>query len=87
MLDEQDILSVKLTEVGHEKEINSVCVAPNYQIIATGSQDKLIKVNIRHYSIIATTCTNYRFPQLIDPIMTTAVFLRFKIYYILAFKF
>jgi len=37
---------VNLTDVGHEKEINSICIAPNYKIIATGSQDKLIKVNI-----------------------------------------
>ncbi|XP_060871087.1 transducin beta-like protein 3 [Metopolophium dirhodum] len=42
--DEPHILSVKLTEVGHEKEINSICIAPNYQTIATGSQDKLIKI-------------------------------------------
>lgn len=86
MLDEKDILSVKLTEVGHEKEINSICIAPNCQIIATGSQDKLIKVNIRRYSIIATTCTNCWLPQMIEPIMKTAIYLKFKIYYILAFK-
>lgn len=43
-LGQPDILIVKLTEVAHEKDINSICVAPNCQLIATGSQDKLIKV-------------------------------------------
>lgn len=43
-IDEQCTLSVRLTEVGHENDINSICIAPNYQTIATASQDKLIKV-------------------------------------------
>lgn len=47
---------VKLTEVGHEKEINTVCIAPNYQTIVTGSQDKLIKVINFHIIII---CLHY----------------------------
>ncbi|XP_050423894.1 transducin beta-like protein 3 [Adelges cooleyi] len=42
--DKEETLSVKITEVGHEKDINSICIAPNYLTIASGSQDKLIKV-------------------------------------------
>lgn len=59
ILDKPDILSVKLTEVGHEKDINSVCIAPNNQTIATGSQDKLIKVI--YFKIIIITYTHFFF--------------------------
>ncbi|XP_064621103.1 transducin beta-like protein 3 [Lineus longissimus] len=37
-------LSPKMTEKVHEKDINSICVAPNDKLIATGSQDKLAKL-------------------------------------------
>jgi U3 small nucleolar RNA-associated protein 13 len=35
---------VVLTEIAHDKDINSVCISPNDKLIATGSQDKTAKV-------------------------------------------
>jgi U3 small nucleolar RNA-associated protein 13 len=43
--DEVQILNVDLTEIAHEKDINSVSVSPNDKLIATGSQDKTAKVS------------------------------------------
>jgi WD40 repeat protein len=43
--DEVQILNVDLTEVAHDKDINSVCISPNDKLIATGSQDKTAKVS------------------------------------------
>ena len=37
-------LSVKGTEMAHKKDINTVTVSQNDKILATGSQDKTIKV-------------------------------------------
>lgn len=37
-------LTTKWTQGAHEKDINSVCVSPNDKLIATGSQDKSVKV-------------------------------------------
>lgn len=37
-------LSVIATEHGHEKDINSIVVSPNDKFVASGSQDKTIKV-------------------------------------------
>ncbi|XP_053694992.1 transducin beta-like protein 3 [Sabethes cyaneus] len=37
-------LNCSLTELAHEKDINSVCISPNDQLIATGSQDKTAKL-------------------------------------------
>ncbi|GFG39073.1 hypothetical protein Cfor_11996 [Coptotermes formosanus] len=42
--DEVQILNVDLTEIAHEKDINSVSVSPNDKLIATGSQDKTAKL-------------------------------------------
>ena len=39
-------LRVAATEHAHDKDINSIAVAPNNKILATGSQDKTAKVNI-----------------------------------------
>lgn len=38
--------SAKIAMVAHAKGINSVCVAPNDSLCATGSQDKTIKVRL-----------------------------------------
>jgi WD40 repeat protein len=43
--DAVQILNVDLTEIAHEKDINSVSVSPNDKLIATGSQDKTAKVS------------------------------------------
>ncbi|XP_028405987.1 transducin beta-like protein 3 [Dendronephthya gigantea] len=37
-------LSVLLTEKGHDKDINSITVSPNDKLIASGSQDKTVKI-------------------------------------------
>ena len=37
-------LSSRATEHAHEKDVNSIAVAPNDKIIASGSQDKTAKV-------------------------------------------
>ncbi|RZF35974.1 hypothetical protein LSTR_LSTR005387 [Laodelphax striatellus] len=37
-------LSVKCTEVAHEKDINGLCIAPNDKIMATASLDKTAKL-------------------------------------------
>lgn len=42
--DEVQILNVDLTEIAHDKDINSVCVSPNDKLVATGSQDKTAKL-------------------------------------------
>lgn len=42
-------LMVKSTEVAHQKDINTVAISPNDKLIATGSQDKTIKVNERRF--------------------------------------
>ncbi|CAH1795467.1 unnamed protein product, partial [Owenia fusiformis] len=42
--DEITALSTTVTEKAHEKDINSIAVAPNDKIIATGSQDKTAKL-------------------------------------------
>lgn len=43
--DEKDYkLNVKSTEVAHQKDINTVAISPNDKLVATGSQDKTIKV-------------------------------------------
>nr|XP_018915495.1 PREDICTED: transducin beta-like protein 3 [Bemisia tabaci] len=42
--DDQQILNVKLTELAHQKEINSVSISPNDKIIASASQDKTAKL-------------------------------------------
>ena len=39
-------MAVKATEKAHDKDINSVAVSPNDKLIASGSQDKTVKVNI-----------------------------------------
>ncbi|KAJ9593229.1 hypothetical protein L9F63_015228, partial [Diploptera punctata] len=41
--DEILTLNVDLTEVAHDKDINSVCISPDDKLIATGSQDKTAK--------------------------------------------
>jgi WD40 repeat protein len=43
--DEVQILNVDVTEIAHDKDINSVSVSPNDKFIATGSQDKTAKVS------------------------------------------
>lgn len=43
--DEVQILNVDVTEIAHDKDINSVSVSPNDRLIATGSQDKTAKVS------------------------------------------
>lgn len=43
-LDKPYSLGVWSTTIAHEKEINAVCISPNDKLIATGSQDKSIKV-------------------------------------------
>lgn len=43
--DEVQILNVDVTEIAHDKDINSVSVSPNDKLIATGSQDKTAKVS------------------------------------------
>jgi WD40 repeat protein len=42
---EVQILNVDVTEIAHDKDINSVSVSPNDRLIATGSQDKTAKVS------------------------------------------
>ncbi|XP_066997395.2 transducin beta-like protein 3 [Anabrus simplex] len=42
--DVPDTLTVKSTELAHQKDINSVCVSPNDKLAATGSQDKTAKL-------------------------------------------
>ncbi|KAJ8384033.1 hypothetical protein AAFF_G00212770 [Aldrovandia affinis] len=37
-------LSVRLTEKGHEKDVNSVAVSPNDKLVASGSQDRTVRV-------------------------------------------
>lgn len=43
-LDKPYSLGVWSTTIAHEKEINAVCISPNDKLIATGSQDKSIKL-------------------------------------------
>ncbi|XP_036408735.1 transducin beta-like protein 3 [Megalops cyprinoides] len=37
-------LSVRVTEKGHDKDVNSVAVSPNDKLLASGSQDRTIKL-------------------------------------------
>lgn len=39
-------VTVLFTVKAHEKDINSVCVSPNDKLIASGSSDKTVKVNL-----------------------------------------
>ena len=47
--EEVQILNVDHTEIAHEKDINCVSVSPNDKLIATGSQDKTVKVSFYAY--------------------------------------
>ena len=42
--DKVALITSTATEIAHEKDINSVVMAPNDKFIATGSQDKSVKV-------------------------------------------
>ncbi|PKU34177.1 transducin betahypothetical protein [Limosa lapponica baueri] len=44
LISSPEILHAKVTERGHDKDINSVAVSPNDKLIATGSQDRLAKL-------------------------------------------
>ena len=37
-------LEARLTERGHDKDVNAVAVSPNDRMLASGSQDKTVKV-------------------------------------------
>ena len=39
-------LNTRITQKAHDKDINSIVVAPNDKFIATGSQDKTAKVSL-----------------------------------------
>jgi len=50
-----DTMSSVRTEIAHEKDVNCVCVAPDDQLLATGSQDKTAKLwDRRDLSLVAT---------------------------------
>jgi U3 small nucleolar RNA-associated protein 13 len=42
--EDDDNLSVLHTVVAHDKDINAVCISPNDNLIASGSQDKVAKI-------------------------------------------
>ncbi|XP_052867143.1 transducin beta-like protein 3 [Anopheles cruzii] len=42
--DELPRLQCTLTQLAHDKDINSVCISPNDRLLATGSQDKTAKL-------------------------------------------
>ncbi|XP_061848106.1 transducin beta-like protein 3 isoform X1 [Colius striatus] len=44
LISSPETLHAKVTEKGHDKDINSVTVSPNDKLIATGSQDRLAKL-------------------------------------------
>ncbi|KAM9372396.1 transducin beta-like protein 3 [Phaethornis superciliosus] len=44
LISSPETLQAKVTEKGHNKDINSVAVSPNDKLIATGSQDRLAKL-------------------------------------------
>ncbi|KFV15910.1 Transducin beta-like 3, partial [Pterocles gutturalis] len=44
LISSPETLCAKVTERGHDKDINSVAVSPNDRLIATGSQDRLAKL-------------------------------------------
>ncbi|XP_050761807.1 transducin beta-like protein 3 isoform X1 [Gymnogyps californianus] len=44
LISSPETLHAKVTERGHDKDINSVTVSPNDKLIATGSQDRLAKL-------------------------------------------
>uniref|UniRef100_A0A8B9M6F0 Transducin beta like 3 n=1 Tax=Accipiter nisus TaxID=211598 RepID=A0A8B9M6F0_9AVES len=44
LISSPETLHAKVTERGHDKDINSVAVSPNDKLIATGSQDRLAKL-------------------------------------------
>lgn len=45
-------LNATLTQVAHQKDINSICFSPNDKLLATGSQDKTAKVFHCFYSFL-----------------------------------
>jgi U3 small nucleolar RNA-associated protein 13 len=42
--EDDENLSVLHTVVAHDKDINAVCISPNDNLIASGSQDKVAKI-------------------------------------------
>ncbi len=59
----QDItvdLSAKWTVLAHDKDINAVAVSPDAQIIATGSQDKTLKLWSATKGKLRATCRGHR---------------------------
>lgn len=45
-------LHARFTEKAHDKDINSIALAPNDKLLATGSQDKTAKVGDLVYFIV-----------------------------------
>lgn len=50
---EPTTLNAALTQVAHQKDINTVCFSPNDKLLATGSQDKTAKIwNVEDLSLV-----------------------------------
>lgn len=48
------------THQAHDKDINSICVAPNDKLFATGSQDKTAKIWNVETGALVGTCTGHK---------------------------
>lgn len=59
--DESDLrLTAKWTMLAHEKDINAVAVSPDGQIIATGSQDRTLKLWDAAKGVLGATCKGHK---------------------------
>lgn len=53
-------LTAKWTILAHEKDINAVAVSPDCQIIATGSQDRTLKLWNAAKGVLGVTCKGHK---------------------------
>lgn len=53
-------LSAQWTVLAHEKDINAVAISPDARFVATGSQDKTLKIWTAEKGTVHATCTGHR---------------------------
>ncbi|KAJ8253903.1 hypothetical protein COCON_G00205150 [Conger conger] len=56
----EQLLSVRSTEKAHDKDVNSVVVSPNDKLVASGSQDRTVKVWSLTDLVLLGVCRGHR---------------------------